>query len=486
MTKSVNEREIVLAVLTEVTENGMYSHLILRDVLNKYQYLEKRERSFITRVTEGTLEHLIEIDYILDQFSKVKVRKMKPVIRNILRLSVYQLRYMDSVPDRAVCSEAVKLAARKGFAGLKGFVNGVLRSIARNDSGIRWPAERTEYLSVRYSCPEWIIRLWQESLDTETVETMLRDFQEEKPLTVRCCLAKITPEELMAKLRSDGVRAEIHPYLPYALVISDYDYLEALDSFREGLFYVQDVSSMLAGELADPRAGDYVIDICAAPGGKALHAAEKLLIKEKEQHIKEQHEDGREEEPEAPADRRKAGQVEARDLTEYKVGLIRENIARSGLDNISAVCMDASVYDEASAGRADVVIADLPCSGLGVLGKKTDLKYRASMDGIRDLVDLQRQILSCAQAYVKPGGVLLYSTCTVDPAENMENVRWFLEQYPGFRTDDIRPLLCPELRDSVEEEGCIQLLPGVHKSDGFFIARFVKETEETGKQEKPL
>ena len=189
MTKSVNEREIVLAVLMEVTENGMYSHLILRDVLNKYQYLEKRERSFITRVTEGTLEHLIEIDYILDQFSKVKVRKMKPVIRNILRLSVYQLRYMDSVPDRAVCSEAVKLAARKGFAGLKGFVNGVLRSIARNDSGIRWPAERTEYLSVRYSCPEWIIRLWQESLDTETVETMLPDFQEEKPLSVRCCLA---------------------------------------------------------------------------------------------------------------------------------------------------------------------------------------------------------------------------------------------------------------------------------------------------------
>ena len=178
--------------------------------------------------------------------------------------------------------------------------------------------------------------------------------------------------------------------------------------------------------------------------------------------------------------------MEARDLTEYKVGLIRENIARSGLDNISAVCMDASVYDEASAGRADVVIADLPCSGLGVLGKKTDLKYRASMDGIRDLVDLQRQILSCAQAYVKPGGVLLYSTCTVEPAENMENVRWFLEQYPGFRTDDIRPLLCSELRDSVKEEGCIQLLPGVHKSDGFFIARFVKETEETGKQEKPL
>ena len=486
MTKSVNEREIVLAVLMEVTENGMYSHLILRDVLNKYQYLEKRERSFITRVTEGTLEHLIEIDYILDQFSKVKVKKMKPVIRNILRLSVYQLRYMDSVPDRAVCNEAVKLAVRKGFAGLKGFVNGVLRSVARNEAGICWPSERTKYLSVRYSCPEWTIRLWQESLDTETVETMLRDSQEEKPLTVRCCLSKITPEDLTARLQAEGVHAEIHPYLPYALIISDYDYLEALDSFREGLFYVQDISSMLVGELADPQSGDYVIDVCAAPGGKALHAAEKLLIKEKEQHVKEQHEDGREEEQEASADRKKTGQVEARDLTEYKVGLIRENIIRSGLEHISAVCMDASVYDEASAGKADVVIADLPCSGLGVLGKKTDLKYRASIEGIRELVDLQRRILSCVQAYVKPGGVLMYSTCTVDPAENMENVRWFLEQYPGFRLDDIRTRLCPELRDSVEKEGCIQLLPGVHRSDGFFIARLVKETEETGKQEKPL
>lgn len=450
MSKSVNEREIVLAVLMEVTENGVYSHLILRDVLEKYQYHDKRERAFITRVTEGTLEHLIEIDYILDQFSKVKVKKMKPVIRNILRLSVYQLRYMDSVPDRAVCSEAVKLAVRRGFSGLKGFVNGVLRSIARDSAGIIWPSDKTEYLSVRYSCPEWIIRLWQESLDQETIEAMLRDFQEEKPLTVRVSLDRTAPEDLAEKLREEGVRAEPHPYLPYALDISGYDHLEALESFREGLFYVQDISSMLAGELADPQAGDRVIDVCAAPGGKALHVAEKLLIKG-------------------------GGQVEARDLTEYKVGLIRENIARSGLENIQGVCMDASVLDEASVGTADLVIADLPCSGLGVLGKKTDLKYRTSRESIASLVELQRKILACVQAYVRPGGVLLYSTCTIDPAENMENVHWFLEQHPDFYLDDIRPRLCPELRNSVQEKGCIQLLPGVHKSDGFFIARMIRK-----------
>ena len=162
MTKSVNEREIVLAVLMEVTDRGAYSHQILRDVLARYQYLEKRERAFITRVTEGTLEHLIEIDYILDQFSKVKVKKMKPVIRGILRSSVYQLKYMDSVPDRAVCSEAVKLAARKGFAGLKGYVNGVLRTVARELPDLAYPADRKKEMSVRYYCPEWILELWEQ------------------------------------------------------------------------------------------------------------------------------------------------------------------------------------------------------------------------------------------------------------------------------------------------------------------------------------
>ena len=170
-----------------------------------------------------------------------------------------------------------------------------------------------------------------------------------------------------------------------------------------------------------------------------------------------------------------SGHVEARDLTEYKVSLIEENIERMGLGNVTAVCQDASVYDEKSAGKADIVIADLPCSGLGVLGKKTDLKYKASPEGIESLVKLQRKILSCAALYVKPGGELLYSTCTVNPKENIENVHWFLKEFPEFYADDIREDLCLELRESVTENGCIQLLPGVHKSDGFFIARLRKK-----------
>ena len=470
MTKSVNEREIVLAVLLEITENGQFSHIILRDVLAKYQYLEKRERAFITRVTEGTLEHMIEIDYILDQFSKTKVKKMKPVIRAILRSAVYQLKYMDSVPDRAVCNEAVKLAVRKGFSGLKGYVNGVLRSVARGLDSVEYPKEKMEELSVRYSCPKWILDLWGGTYDTEVIEKMLNDFQKEKPVTIRCCLNRGTPEELKERLEAEGVTVAPHPYLPYAFQISGYDHLSELAAFQEGLFTVQDISSMLVAEIASPKAGAQVIDVCAAPGGKALHVAEKLLLADK----KRLHED-MDGNADGNAGGRADGHVEARDLTEAKVELIRENIERTGLTNISAVCRDASVPDPESAGSADLVIADLPCSGLGVIGKKPDLKYKASPDGTDRLVGLQRKILACAQAYVKPGGILVYSTCTVNPAENMDNVHWFLEQYPEFSLDDIHERLCPELRDSVIENGCIQLLPGVHKSDGFFIARLARK-----------
>lgn len=459
MTKSVNEREIVLEVLLEITENGQFSHIILRDVLNKYQYLEKRDRAFITRVVDGTLEHMIEIDYILDQFSKVKVKKMKPVIRGILRSAVYQFKYMDSVPDHAVCSEAVKLAVRKGFSGLRGYVNGVLRAVARGLDRVEYPKDRMKELSVRYSCPEWILDLWKKTYEPDVIEAMLADFQTEKPLTVRCCLNRTTPELLKEELEAEGLQVTGHPYLPYALCISGYDHLDELDAFRNGLFTVQDISSMLVSEIADPRAGAEVIDVCAAPGGKALHMAEKILLADE------------------ASGTQTCGHVEARDLTDGKVELIRENISRLGLENISAVCMDASVPDEASVKKADIVIADLPCSGLGVIGKKPDLRYRAAPEGIESLIRLQRRILECVQDYVKPGGTLVYSTCTVNPGENEENVYRFLEEHPEFRPADIKDRLCEELKGSVTDGGFLQLLPGIHQSDGFFIAKLTRKEE---------
>lgn len=436
-------RELVLGILLEVTGNGEYSHVALRNVLSKYQYLDKKDRAFITRVTEGTLERMIELDYIINQFSKTPVNKMKPVIRNIMRSAVYQMKYMDSVPNSAACNEAVKLAVKKGFSGLKGFVNGVLRNIARNLDTLTYP----EDLSIRYSMPQWIISQWERDYDKDIIEKMLRDFQKEKPTTIRLNPNSMNKEELIEKLEQEGVIVQEHPYLPYALWISGYDYLADLECFREGAFYVQDISSMLVTQIANPKQDDYVIDVCAAPGGKALHMAEWL---------------------------RETGHVEARDLTDYKVNLIRENIIRSGFGNIEAVRWDATVRHEESIGKADVVVADLPCSGLGVLGKKTDLKYKMTQQMQDDLVELQRTILSQVQAYVKPGGTLIYSTCTIHREENIENVKWFLENFDQFEMAPIRDCLCEELRESVEQEGCIQLLPGIHESDGFFIAKFKK------------
>lgn len=450
--REINERELVLGILMEVTEKGRYSHIIIREVLKKYQYLDKKERAFITRVTEGTLEHMMELDYILDQFSTVKVKKMKPAIRNILRSAVYQLKYMDTVPDSAVCNEAVKLTVKKGFVGLKGFVNGVLRSTAAGLGQVRYPKDPVERLSVRYSMPLWILELWLRNYDRETVEIMLKDFQKEKPLVIRGRTAQEEGSQgvpdLRKELEEEGVRIKQHPYLPYAYYLLGQDHLEKLKSFREGHFFVQDISSMLVCEAAAPHPGDMVIDVCAAPGGKAIHMAEML---------------------------HGTGSVEARDLTAYKVGLIQENIDRAGLSNIRAVQMDACVPDTSSIEKADIVIADLPCSGLGVLGKKTDLKYKTTEESLESLVRLQKEILSTVKAYVRPGGTLIYSTCTVNPSENIDNVHWFLEQNPEFSLKDIRENLCEELRKYIQEKGCLQLLPGIHESDGFFLGCMKKD-----------
>lgn len=429
----VNDRELVLEILLAVDRDGEYSHIALRSVLDNHQYLDKSERAFITRVTEGTLEHMIELDYMIDQFSKVKTAKMKPVIRWIVRSGVYQLKYMDSVPASAACNEAVKLAVKRGFGGLRGYVNGVLRSISRNLGQIVYPDREDvrKWLSITYSMPEWILDRWLEEYDKETVEAMLRDFLREKPVSARCNLSRISREELAERLEKEGVRVSLDPELSCGLKLCGFDHLGALEAFKEGLFMVQDVSSMRVAEWAEPKAGDYVIDVCAAPGGKALHMADKL---------------------------NGTGFVEARDLTEYKTELIRDNIRRCRLTNINAVSRDAAVYDEASKERADIVIADLPCSGLGVLGRKTDLKYKLTPKAQESLVKLQREILSAVNPYVKPGGKLLYSTCTIDRRENEENARWFTDTFPEF--------------EKVREK---QFLPGIDEGDGFYIAQFQKK-----------
>ena len=446
MTNGINPREMILEILLQI-EEGEHSHIAIRSALSTYQFLPRQERAFITRVCEGTLEYRIQIDYILDSFSKVTVDKMKPPIREILRSAVYQLRYMDSVPDSAVCNEAVKLTQRKGFYNLKPFVNGVLRTIAREMDQVKFPSREENLvrsLSVEYSMPEQLVERWLEAYGEETTEKILKDFLEEKPLTVRCRTYLNSQEAIVKSLTDQGVKVEPAPYLPYACHISGFDHILALDAFINGKILVQDVSSMLVAEAADPQKGDYVIDVCAAPGGKSLHVGDKM--------------EG-------------FGTVDARDVSQYKVNLIEENIRRTNSINVQAKVQDATIFDQESELLADIVLADVPCSGYGVIGKKPDIKYRVTPQKQEEIVILQRTILDRAANYVKPRGTLIFSTCTIAKEENEENMMWFLQNYP-FKLESLDPCLPEKLHSETTALGYLQLLPGVHKTDGFFIAKF--------------
>ena len=447
MTNGINTREMILEILLKIDEEGEHSHIAIREALSKYQFLPKQDRAFITRVCEGTLEYRIYIDYIIDSFSKIKVDKMKPPIREILRSAVYQLKFMDRVPDSAVCNEAVKLAQRKGFYNLKPFVNGVLRTITRQMDQLEYPVREQNlirYLSVRYSMPEALVQRWLLDYGEETTEKMLADFLEEKPLTVRCRTYLNSVEKTCDSLRAQGVAVEPAPYLPLARRVSGINHILALDAFIQGRILVQDVSSMLVAEIADPQKGDYVIDLCAAPGGKSLHIGDKM--------------EG-------------FGTVDARDVSGYKVGLIEENIHRTGSINVQAKVQDATVFDVDSECLADIVLADVPCSGYGVIGKKPEIKFRSTPQKQDELVILQRNILDKAAEYVKPRGTLIFSTCTIAREENEENMMWFMNNHP-FKLESIDPYLPDELKSETTALGYLQLLPGVHGTDGFFIAKF--------------
>lgn len=453
----MNLRMLVVEML--LTEN-VYSHVLVREVLNKHNYLTQQEKSFIKRLYEGTLERRIELDDVINRYSKVKVSKMKPVIRAIMRMSTYQILYMDAVPDAAACNEAVKLTQKKGFAALKGFVNGVLRNIARNKENI----EHTS-LSVRYSMPEWIVGMWTEQLGTEKTELVLQGLLEEHPVTVRFRdVPDITGVDMDTALSAvekalaaRGGTMERHPYLPYAYILSKPDDITGLPYYENGAFVVQDVSSMLAVEAVglpgmglDGRTEPVrVIDLCAAPGGKSMLTAD-LLEKYDVSYA-----------------------VLSGDISGKKVARMRENFDRCGLNRASAMVRDALKTDDGLVGTADIVIADVPCSGLGVIGKKRDIKYNITPDAVGDMIRLQEQILATAAAYLKPGGRLLFSTCTINRDENEKHFEW-LKNEQKLKPVSLNHALPECLHTDTTGDGYLQLLPGIHDTDGFFIGVLMK------------
>ena len=441
-----NPRESALDVLIKVDKKEELSHIAISNVLEKYQFSEKRDRAFFTRLVEGTLERQITIDYVGDQFSKTKIRKCKPLIRALLRMGIYQILYMDQVPDSAACNEAVKLAKKRGFSRLSGFVNGVLRNVSRNKDTIKYPSrdkDLVKYLSVTYSIPEWIIRFFMRTYDNDTVEKIIASYLEEKKTTLCCLISKGGKDAIALELKEEGVTVEDGDLIENAVKIKDYDFLYRLRAFREGKCYVQDESSMLCAKLSGVKEGDFVMDLCSAPGGKSMYVADQL---------------------------RGSGKVLSRDLTEYKTDLIEDNIDRMGFTNMTSEVFDATILDEEHIEAADVVIADVPCSGLGIMGKKNDIKYHISEEGMKDLTKLQRQIMKNAVQYVKHGGTLIYSTCTINPAENEENFRWIVDNF-DFEAVDLRDELPENLKIDTAKDGYIQLLPGIHPCDGFFIGK---------------
>lgn len=448
-TSTVNVRELAMQALIMILEENKTSSEVLSGVLDKYQYLPKQERAFFTRLCEGVIERAIELDYIINQFSNTKTKKMKPVIRTVLRMGTYQILYMSHVPDSAACNESVKLARKKGFHDLTGFVNGVIRNVSRKRETIAYPDKQKDflnYLHVKYSMPMWILEKWSGLYGQEELEAMLTYFTEESKTTIRVNTEKIDKEAFVKLLEEAGVQVSTGKYYENALLVSGYNTIQKLPGFLEGYFTVQDESSMLAVLCAGIEKGMQVLDVCAAPGGKTMLAASLL--------------EG-------------TGKVVSCDVSDYKVARIRQNIERMGYQQIEAKVWDATECNPEWKEQMDVVIADVPCSGLGVIGKKADIKYNCSQDGINNLVEIQREILSNVQQYVKPGGILLLSTCTVTQEENEKNAEWFASSF-SFSLESLAPYLPEALHETTAKEGYLQLLPGIHQTDGFFIARFRK------------
>ena len=445
MAKASENRKLVYEILLELERSEQKADVLLHAVLDKYDYLEQRDKAFIKHLTEGCIERKLTLDHVISLYAKTKNGRVKPAVRILLRMGIYQILYMEGVPDAAACNETVALAIDKGLAGLKGFVNGVLRTISREKDKIRWPEEEKAFFSVYYSMPEWIVERFLKDYGSERTKQMLTAYQTQRPLTIRVCEGN--DAALLANAwEGQGASVSDSPYLPGVYQLKNVPGVEKLEGYANGAFVVQDVSSMLAVTAAGIAKGDTVVDVCAAPGGKSMLAAELCGAE---------------------------GKVYSFDLTEFKVDKIRENAQRLHLPQLTAEAWDARDYKKELEGCADVVIADLPCSGLGVLGRKADIRYRVQPEDIASLQSLQREILSSAIHYLKPGGTLVYSTCTVTKEENEENRRWLIEHY-DLQPVPIRGRLPQALCTESADEGYQQLLCGIPADaplvDGFFIS----------------
>jgi 16S rRNA (cytosine967-C5)-methyltransferase len=452
---SASARSVALEVLQEVEQHHAFSNLQLNAALRRYP-LERRETGLATELVYGTLSRLNTLDWLAGQLLKKPISKIEPWVRNLVRLSLYQLAYLDRIPSHAVVHEAVEEAKRRGHKGITGLVNGVLRQYLRVKDELKVPEQWPKYkkIAIQHSHPEWLVKRWLSLYGPEQTVAICETNNMAPPLCLRVNHLKASREEVAAQIQQEMPEAEVSysDLSPDGLHVLKSGGIANARVFKQGLCTIQDESSMLVAYALDARPGAKVLDTCAAPGGKTTHIGEKMGNK---------------------------GSILALDIHEHKLSLIKENASRLGVHIIATQLADArNLPQDLSDSLFDRILVDAPCSGFGVIRRKPDLKWQKTLEDVASIAEIQMQILAQASKWLKPGGKLVYSTCTMDPEENNKLVTRFLRENPDYELDGALVDDLPgKLRPFFHKSGAyVQILPHYFGSDGFFISRVVRVT----------
>ncbi len=437
---SKNPREIAFDILCKIEADKAYSNIAIDSAVKMYNP-DSTDCAFISRVVYGVIERKITLDYIINKYLSQPINKLKTPVLTALRIGAYQILFMDKVPDRAAVNETVNLIKKGKFSYASGLVNAVLRKISDNNTLDFGSLQGDELISVKYSVPEELVRFLNHHYGKENAEAFFKSSLEAKKIFVRVNNTKISTDDLLEFFENEGVTAK-KTYLPNAFEISFNGAVYNLESYKKGFFHVEDLSSQLCVEALDVFEGCTAIDVCAAPGGKTFTIAENI---------------------------KNVGTVISCDIYSQRTDLIKNGAERLGLDCVKTAVNDASVFNEAFP-KADRVLCDVPCSGLGIITKKPEIKYK-KLDDAKSLLPIQKEILNTSAKYVKSGGKLVYSTCSVNPNENRKICDAFLKENPDFAS--VRAL--PDIERTAEEGDYLTLFPHKNNCDGFFVAVFVRK-----------
>ncbi|NLW23164.1 MAG: 16S rRNA (cytosine(967)-C(5))-methyltransferase RsmB [Tissierellia bacterium] len=444
----MKSREIALNILIDVNINGAYSNYAINKRTKDIK--DKKDENLIRELVYGVIENLLYIDYIISKLSNIKISKIHPPILEILRMGVYQIAFMDKIPDRAAVNEAVKLSKKYGHRGVSGFVNGVLRNFSRKKEDIMKieSRSRSEYLSIKYSHPKWMVEKWIKEYGYEFTESLCKGNNSRPKLNIRVNTLKISRDQLMDRLSAYGYILQKTLYAKDGIIVENPSRITDTEEFKLGYFFIQDESSMLVAQIANPKENSLVLDLCSAPGGKATHLAQLMNNK---------------------------GKIISRDIYNHKLDLIEENVTRLGIDIIDTEIFDATELDSNLVEKVDYCIIDAPCSGLGIIRRRPEIKWNRKEEDIKDLIQIQRRILNNAKHYIKPGGRIIYSTCTINPDENINLINEFVGENRELKLIGFEELLSCNEKMETANKGYVQLFPHLHGTDGFFIAKIEKK-----------